>query len=320
MTDDIFLPTIDLSLIDRGKGAELGKALNHAFVHSGFCYLVNHGVPEPVIEDIHRQALAFFHLPLEEKLKASPREAVRGFNTIGRTKMQYAEAPDYKEYYQIGLELPPDDPAVLAGQAMRGPNQWPAGMPAFRAAFERYFDEIGRCGGRLLRGVAHALSAPEDFFAGKYDKPLQRTQAVFYPPHPADHEGELFGVAPHTDYGCITLLWQDEVGGLEVLDRKGRWVSAPPIPGTLVINIGDLLQRWSNDRYFSNQHRVTNRSGRERLSIATFYDPDYSALVDPRELNLPAGVASRHQPVSAGDYIMGRINASQRHNGPGPAA
>jgi isopenicillin N synthase-like dioxygenase len=137
---------------------------------------------------------------------------------------------------------------------------------------------------------------------------------VFYPPHPERHEGELFGVAPHTDYGCITLLWQDEVGGLEVMTRAGAWVSATPIPGTLVVNIGDLLQRWSNERYFSNQHRVTNRSGRERLSIATFYDPDFTSMVDPRDLGLPSGEVPRHMPVSAGDYIMGRINASQKHH------
>ena len=314
MVSASFVPIIDMQLLESGRGAQLAEALRNAFVTSGFCYIRNHGMPDEVIRDAHAKAVAFFHLPLSEKLKSKPKESVRGFNAIGRTKMQYAEEPDYKEYYQIGLELPHDDPAVLAGQPMRGPNQWPDGVPGFREAFELYYDEIGRCGQRLLRGVALSLGVAEDFFVGKYDKPLQRTQAIYYPPHPARHEGELFGVAPHTDYGCITILWQDEVGGLEVLDRQGRWVSAPPVPGTLVINIGDLLQRWSNDRYLSNQHRVSNRSGRERLSIATFYDPDYVAMVDPRDLNLPAGVPVRHAPVSAGDYIMGRINASQTHN------
>lgn len=305
-----FIPIIDLA-----DGREqVGRALRDAFTTSGFCYVANHGVPEAVIADMREKALDFFHRPLEEKLRAKPKEAVRGFNAIGRTKMQYAEAPDYKEYYQIGLELPRDDPAVLAGQPLRGPNQWPEGIPGFREAFTRYFDEIALCGQTLLSAVAVSLGIAPDFFVGKYDKPLQRTQAVFYPPHPKQHEGELFGVAPHTDYGCITLLWQDEVGGLEVMTRSGEWVAAPPVPGTLVINIGDLLQRWSNERYFSNRHRVTNRSGRERLSIATFYDPDYTALVDPAELGLPPGETPRHPPVAAGDYIMGRINASQKHN------
>jgi isopenicillin N synthase-like dioxygenase len=313
MNRQYLIPIIDLAPVRAGNVGAVSQALYEAFVGSGFCYIENHGVPDAVIEDVRDRALAFFHLPLEEKLKSKPQESVRGFNAIGKTKMRGAQAPDYKEYFQIGLELPRDDPAVLAGQPLRGPNQWPEAVPGFREAFSRYFEQIAVCGQTLLTAVAASLGAPTDFFVGKYDKPLQRTQAVFYPPHPEAHEGELFGVAPHTDYGCVTLLWQDEVGGLEVLHRSGDWISAPPIPRTLVINIGDLLHRWSNDRYLSSQHRVTNRSGRERLSIATFYDPDFTAMVDPAELGLPPGTPARHPPVTAGDYIMGRINASQKH-------
>jgi isopenicillin N synthase-like dioxygenase len=316
VTDDVFIPIIDLAPVRAGDLSQVAQALHDAFVGSGFCYIKNHGVPAAVIAEARAKALAFFHLPIEEKLKAKPKESVRGFNAMGKTKMQYAEAPDYKEYYQIGLELPRDDPAVLAGQPLRGPNQWPDDVPGFREAFTRYFDEIAICGQVLLSAVAVSLGVAPDFFVGKYDKPLQRTQAVYYPPHPGSHEGELFGVAPHTDYGCVTLLWQDEVGGLEVLNTAGQWVNAIPVPDTLVINIGDLLHRWSNNRYISSQHRVTNRSGRERLSIATFYDPDFTAMVDPSDLGLAEGETAHYPPVSAGDYIMGRINASQKHATP----
>jgi isopenicillin N synthase-like dioxygenase len=308
---DAFMPVVDLGLVKQGRIEEVGHALRDAFVGSGFCYVRNHGVPEGVISAARESALEFFRLPLEEKLKAKPKQSIRGFNAIGRTTMQYAEAPDYKEFFQIGLDLSADDPDVVAGQPLRGPNQWPEGRPQFRDAFSTYFDEIASCGQTLLSAVAVSLGISPTFFEDKYRKPLQRTQAVYYPPHPTDHSGELYGVAPHTDYGCVTLLWQDDVGGLEVLHRSGEWVSATPIPGTLVINIGDLLHRWSNDRYLSSPHRVTNRSGRERLSIATFYDPDFTAVVDPRDLEIPSGDVSRHVPVSAGDYIMGRINASQ---------
>lgn len=314
MSDKNFIPIVDLSLVATAGGGAIAEVMREAFVGSGFCYVRNHGVPQSVIDLAREKALEFFHLPLEEKMKSKPIDSVRGFNAIGKTKMRGAEAPDYKEYYQIGLELPRDDPAVLAGQPLRGPNQWPDAVAGFRQAFEQYFEEIARCGQTLLRGVAASLGVADDFFVGKYHKPLQRTQAVYYPPHPQNHASELFGVAPHTDYGCVTLLWQDDVGGLEVMDRSGAWMSAPPIPGTLVINVGDLLHRWSNDRYFSNNHRVTNRSGRERLSIATFYDPDYTATVDPRDLHLPVGGTPRYPQVSAGDYIIGRINASQKHS------
>jgi isopenicillin N synthase-like dioxygenase len=142
---------------------------------------------------------------------------------------------------------------------------------------------------------------------------MQRTQAVFYPPQPADLGAEQFGVAPHTDYGCITLLWQDQTGGLEVQRKDGQWIDAVPVDGTFVINVGDLLARWSNDRFASTPHRVVNRSGRKRLSIATFYDPTYTAAVDPRDLNLGAGEEPHYPPVDAGDYIVGRINDSFKY-------
>lgn len=309
-----YIPTIDVAAERAGAKAGLAAMaaeVAEAFAGSGFCYIANHGIPDAVIDEAASAALEFFHRPLDEKLKSKPKESVRGFNAIGRTQMYGAKNPDYKEYFQIGLELLRDDPAVLAGQPLRGPNQWPQDLPRFQTALTRYFAEVGACGQRFLRAVALSLGAPETFFADKYDKPLQRTQCVYYPPHPTDSKEELFGVAPHTDYGCITLLWQDDVGGLEVQDRSGAWVDAPPIPGTLVVNIGDLLARWSNDRYRSTRHRVTNRSGRERLSIATFYDPDYTAPVDPRDLGLVEAETALYPRVSAGDYIMGRINASQ---------
>lgn len=313
MPGQAYIPVIDLEPARKGDAQSVGRQIHEAFTGSGFCYVRNHGIAQTVIDEARRQALDFFHLPLEEKLKSKPKEAVRGFNAIGRTKMKGALAPDYKEYFQIGLELPRDDPAVLAGQKLRGPNQWPAAVPGFRPAMMDYFDEVARCGQLLLRAVAASLGAAEDFFVGKYEKPLQRTQAIYYPPHPKVDAGELYGVAPHTDYGCITLLWQDDVGGLEVLDRSGCWVQAVPVPDTLVINIGDLLRRWSNDRYISNQHRVRNLSGRERLSIATFYDPDHLAIVDPGDLGLSANQPRLHEPISAGDYIIGRIEESQAH-------
>ena len=320
-----YIPVIDIDGLrsrDPRRTRQVAEQVGRAFALSGFCYIRNHGIDDRVIADAARAAMAFFRQPLEEKLKAAPKESVRGFNAIGRTKMAGAVNPDHKEYFQIGLELPRDDPAVLAGQPLRGPNQWPEGDPEFRRALTRYFDAIAACGQDFLRAVALSLGAGADFFADKYDKPLQRTQCVDYPPHPpeslGDSLGELFGVAPHTDYGCVTLLWQDDVGGLEVQDRSGAWIAAAPVPGALVVNIGDLLAQWSNDRYRSTLHRVTNRSGRERLSIATFYDPDYTAPVDAAALDPAArapgaGRTSAYPPTTAGAYIMGRINASQAH-------
>ena len=307
------IPVIPFDGVRQGDAAALGRAadaIRAACLDSGFFYLSGHGVPEAVIEAARAEALAFFRQPAEVKRLAKVNMRHRGFNALGDALMYEARKPDYKEFFSMGLDLPEDDPDVLAGEKLRGPNNWPAGMPAFRAAMEAYFDAVGACGADLMRAVAVSLGVAPDFFAGKYRKRLQRTQAVYYPPQPEDAGDDQFGVAPHTDFGCITLLWQDGSGGLEVLERSSRqWMPAPPIPGTLVINVADLLARWTNDRYASTPHRVINRSGHERLSIATFYDPDYKALVDPADFGTPREEC-RYEPILAGEHIVGRIERS----------
>ncbi len=307
------LPIIDLSgplAGDAAATAEVARQINAACLTHGFFYVRNHGVPEPVIARTVEQAQLFFRQPIEEKRKAKVNMRHRGFNALGDALMYGADKPDYKEFFSIGLELPEDDPDVVAGQALRGPNNWPPGKPEFRDALSTYYEALGACGAMLLRCVAVSLGVAPDFFVDKYQKRLQRTQIIYYPPQPPTAGDDQFGLAAHTDFGCITLLWQDDNGGLEVHDRAANaWIPAPPIPGTLVINVGDLLGRWTNDRYASTPHRVLNKSGRERFSIATFYDPDYTANVDPRMLGV-SDAESHSEPVSAGDHILGRIQRS----------
>jgi isopenicillin N synthase-like dioxygenase len=307
------IPVIPFEGVRQGDAAALraaADAIRAACLDSGFFYLSGHGVSDAIIEAVRTQAMLFFRQPIEAKRLAAVNARHRGFNALGDALMYEARKPDHKEFFSIGLDLPEDDPDVLAGEKLRGPNNWPPGMPAFRAAMEAYYAALGACGADLMRAVAVSLGVDAAFFADKYRKRLQRTQVVYYPPQPVDATEDQFGVAPHTDFGCITLLWQDETGGLEVLERGSRsWIPAPPIPGTLVVNVADLLARWTNDRYASTPHRVINRSGRERMSIATFYDPDYKALVDPRALGTPEAEC-RYEPVLAGDHIVGRIERS----------
>ena len=214
---------------------------------------------------------------------------------------------DLKESGIWGIDIAADDPDYVAGNRMHGANRWPAELPLMRAAFNRYFDAANACGRMLLRGFAASLDAPPDTFVRSFTKPVTRCSAVFYPPQSPDASEDQFGVAPHTDYGVITVLYQDPIGGLEVRTRSGDWVVAHPIPGTLVINVGDLLARWTNDRFQSTPHRVVNRSGRERLSIAAFVDPDYDTLIDPV---VRSGDAARYAPITCGEYILGRFDQS----------
>ena len=307
------LPIIDFAAVRAHDtaGTQLAAAsIRDACLSDGFFYITNHGVPDSVIEAVHTQGQRFFRQPSDVKRQAAVNARHRGFNALGDAHMYEARKPDYKEFFSMGLDLPEDDPDVLAGEKLRGPNNWPPGMPAFRAALEAYYAAMLACGADLMRAVAVSLELDADFFAARYRKPLQRTQIVYYPPQPPDLGEDQFGVAPHSDFGCITLLWQDSNGGLEVLERSTQhWIPASPIPGTLVINVADLLARWTNDRYASTPHRVVNRSGRERLSIATFHDPDYQAMVDPRDLGTP-DAACRYEPILAGEHIVGRIERS----------
>jgi len=307
------IPVVDLAHVRARDPAGLkvaAAAIRAACTGTGFFYVSNHGVPQTVLDAVIQAAREFFAHPAEVKRRAAVNHRHRGFNALGDATMYQASKPDYKEFFSIGLELPEDDPSVLAGEPLRGPNNWPDFMPSLRPALYGYYEAIGECGADLLCAVALSLGIQEDFFASRYGKRMQRTQMVYYPPQPPQSDEDQFGVAPHTDYGCITLLWQDDVGGLQVKEISGdRWIDAPPIPGTLVVNVGDLLARWSNDRFRSTLHRVINRSGRERYSIATFYDPTYDAVVDPRDLG-GDGSEARYPPIAAGDYILGRINDS----------
>jgi len=310
------IPLIDMRGVrerDQSSLERAGEAIRRACVDIGFFYIINHGLSQAVIDRAMQASREFFALPLERKSQVAVNHRHRGFHRIGGALMYQATRPDEKEFFSLGLDLPEDDPCVLAGEALRGPNQWPDFMPEFKHAMDAYFAEIGRCGADLLRAVAVSLGNDPDFFSDKYVKPLQRTQSIHYPVQPKNRPDDQFGVAPHTDYGCITLLYQDPVGGLQVQElQSGGWIDAPFIKGSLVVNVADLLARWSNDRFRSTKHRVINTSGRERYSIATFYDPDYKAMVDPVDLRVSREQAA-YPPVLAGDYILGRIDASMKY-------
>lgn len=310
------LPLIDMSGVRQGDLASIqraGDSIRRACSEIGFFYIINHGVSQAVIDRAMAAAKVFFAFPAEVKRQVAVNKRHRGWHALGGALMYQATKPDFKEFFSIGLELPEDDPSVQAGEALRGPNQWPAFMPELESALADYYAEIGKTGADLLVAVATGLGIDSDFFSGKYLKPLQRTQMVYYPPHPPVAEADQFGVAPHTDYGCITLLHQDDSGGLQVRELgSNSWIDATPVPGSLVVNVGDLLAHWSNNRFRSTLHRVINQSGHERYSIATFFDPTYSAVVDPCDLGVDS-TDSLYPPVAAGDYILKRIDDSMAY-------
>jgi isopenicillin N synthase-like dioxygenase len=307
MTRADTLPVIDMAGVSRRDPEAMATAarqIREACTQTGFFYVKNHGLPEAVVQRTLEAAAAFFALPAPVKQRSNAVNH-RGYIGMGDALMKGATHSDLKESYVIGLELLADDPDVVAGEGLRGPNVWPQDMPEFQRSFSAYYQAIAVCGADLLRVFALSLGQSADFFVDKYTKPLQRMNVIHYPPQPGQSVAGQFGGAAHTDYGCVTLLWQDANGGLEIETRDGAWIAAPPIPGTLVINVGDLLQHWSSSLYVSNMHRVVNRSGRDRYSIATFFDPNYRAEVDPGRFG-----NAQTAPILAGDYILGRIRDS----------
>ena len=303
------IPVIDMAALYEGHadGARrVARELRHAAETIGFFYVRNHGVPQELIARTDAVARQFFRLPLPEKQKIRVAPWHRGYIKVGEAKMAGSAKVDLKESFIFGAEVGPQ-PAAGAEHKMRGPNQWPDALPDMRATLNEYFTTANECGRVLFRGFAASFGLDLDHFTQHFDRPVTRGALVFYPPQPPDLPTDQFGVAPHTDYGCLTLVCQDPIGGLEVQDRHGDWVIAHPIEGALVINVGDLMARWTNGRFKSTPHRVVNRSGRERLSIAAFIDPNYETPVEPICAD---GATPLYAPVACGDYIVSRYDAS----------
>ena len=216
---------------------------------------------------------------------------------------------DAKEAFNIGRELAPDDPDLLAGVPFHGPNQWPASTRFQGTMLDYFAAQLALCR-RLHQAFAIDLGLDPDFFAPAIDRPLAVLRLLHYPPHPGQFDGTQYGAGPHTDYGNVTTLAQDDAGGLEVRERDGTWIDATPIPGTLVCNIGDCLMRWSNDTYVSTPHRVVNRSGRKRYSVVFFCDPNADARVECLPTCVAADRPTRYPPITGAAYLQERLDAT----------
>ncbi len=304
------IPVIDLAgLVGNEDRAllDVADALTRAAEGTGFFYVRNHGIDQATIDAMFATAHAFFALPLDEKQAVAVNERHRGFIRIGEAKMYATAKVDLKESFVWGLDVEADDPDFLAGNKMIGPNRWPAALPGMRPQLVAYIDACNTLGIRLLRAFAVSLGIERDYFVHRYDRPISRGSLIYYPPQQPDMGDDQFGVAPHTDYGCLTLLYQDDAGGLQVRGRDGDWIMAPPIPGTFVVNVGDLLARWTNDRFASTPHRVVNTSGRTRYSVALFVDPDHDTVIEPVVAD---GDSAHYPPVTCAEHILGRYNNS----------
>lgn len=274
----------------------------------GFFYVSNHGVDPGLVEAQFAWARRFFGLPVEEKLRLHMKQSrsFAGYEPLAGQTLDTDSPPDLKESYYCGAELPDDHPYVLAGIRGYGGNQWPALLPGFREQMLAYYAAVRALGDKLMALMALSLALPEDYFAAMYAQPSGNVRLIHYPPQPVDAAFNQIGAGAHTDWGGITLLAQDDIGGLEVQNAAGKWIAAPPIPGTFVINLGDLIQRWTNDLYRSNMHRVRNgnAAGRDRYSVPFFFSPDHHARIECLPTCHGAENPPRHPVCTAGEHLM----------------
>ena len=314
MPQDPSIPVIDVAPLRAGvpsgqaaAAAELGRACRDV----GFFYVTGHGIAPGCIAEVFAEAKRFFAAPfsIKDPVRYTGTAGNRGHVPLGGETLDPAMLPDLKECFNIGLDLSDDDPDLLAGKPFRHRNPWPA-LPGFRETMLDYFRQVHDLGRALHRAFALDLGLDPLFFEDKLDRPMAVLRLLHYPGTMTPTAGQL-GAGEHTDYGNLTLLAVDEVGGLVVRTRAGAWVDAPVIPGALVCNIGDCLMRWTNDVYVSTPHRVVSPRSEHRYSAAFFLDPNPDAVVGCLPTCL-GGNGAKYPPILASDYLRSRLEPTYR--------
>lgn len=295
-------PVLDAAALARGEDID---ALRDACTGTGFFYIVNHGVAPALIEAALDQTHALFALPIEQRMAVSltKSKANRGYEPMQFQTLEAGTPPDLKEGFYIGNELPDEHPRVLAGAFNHGPNQWPASLQAFRPAMDAVFAALSTAAVALMDPMARSLGLAPGYFDEFCTDPMALLRLLHYPQQPANPQPGEKGCGAHSDWGCLTLLYQDPAGGLQV--RIGEaWVDAPPIPGTFVVNIGDMFQRWTNGRYRSTLHRVINKSGRDRYSMPFFFEGNPLHPVEVLPSCVAAGEVPRYAPTTVEKHLI----------------
>lgn len=305
------LPIIDIAPLyadDASAWPAVAEAIDRACRDWGFFYIVGHPISAERIDDLLSAAKTFFALPTEEKLRIDITQTAhhRGYGAIATEQLDPSKPSDLKETFDMGFHMPADHPEVLAGKPLRGPNRHPD-MPGWAALMEQHYEDMQDLARTLLRAMSMALDIEHDFFDARFHEPISVLRMIHYPPRHTASSADQQGAGAHTDYGCITLLYQDDAGGLQVRARDGQWIDAPPIAGSFVVNIGDMMARWSNDRYTSTPHRVISPLGVDRYSMPFFAEPHPDTLIDCLPNCSSADDPAKYSPVTSAQYLLSRF-------------
>ena len=305
------LPIIDIGPLygdepDAWQG--VAEQTDRACRQWGFFYIKGHPISPARIAEVLGNAQRFFALPVEEKLKIDITQTRhhRGYGAVATEQLDPTKPSDLKETFDMGLHLPADHPEVLVEKPLRGPNRHPD-LSGWQALMEQHYRDMQALAQTLLRAMTLALGIERDFFDTRFNEPVSVLRLIHSPPRDTASCAEQQGAGAHTDYGCITLLYQDAAGGLQVRNVNGQWIDAPPIDGTFVVNLGDMMARWSNDRYLSTPHRVISPLGVDRYSMPFFAEPHPDTLIQC----LPGCQDDTHPPkyptTTCAEFLLSRF-------------
>lgn len=319
---DNAIPVIDLAPLATGGDAAwraAAAAIDKACREIGFFTILGHGVDEDLIAAVRAQAVEFFALPRDDKMKVErpPQKISRGYFSLGDRSLSYslgiAAPPDLQEAFAFGPELV-DQTARQASEqaaAMLWPNLWPAQPAEFKRIMVEYYRSVSDLGARMMRLMAQALGLEQDFFADKFDNEASVARLIRYPALSAPPLAGQLRAGPHTDYGTLTFVRGDDTpGGLQVRQRDGSWIDVHPAPGSFVCNIGDLMMRWSNDRWVSTLHRVAVPDPvavpSDRISLVFFNTPNPDAVISC----IAAPAAEKYPPITCAEHYLGKLMKS----------
>lgn len=324
------IPVIDFAPLFAGEPAALDRLapeIRHACENVGFFYAAGHGVAGMLIDRAFAASRRFHALPLDEKLRLRLNENNIGYlpmnaSVQGASTVHKATRPNQNESFFVSHDRGADHPDVIAGVPLRGRNQWPdaaiPGMAEMRRDMMAYFRALGAMCDHMLPAFAVALDMPPGFFAPFFaDEAHANARFLHYPPQDAD-EDNLFGQAPHTDNSFMTALARTDVPGLAVRlppngPMGGEWFPPPIIPGTFLINLGNMMRRWSNDRFLSTPHGVLNDSGADRYSIAYFHSPNPDSVIECLPSCVSADNPPRYEPAVYRDLVLEFYRANYFH-------
>ena len=323
------IPTIDIAPYLEGSEKErrqVADEINRICEEIGFFFIKGHGIQQTLIDRTYHKAAEFFRLPVKDKLSIripSP-EIARGYTPfLGETLsagLGNAAPADLKEMIDIGPVDVPDEPVHQAPAAYPhfAPNLWPERPAALRPTWQAYWRRLNRLSDRLMQCFALALDLPEEFFAEKLDRNISMFRVLNYPDQPTDPLPGQLRAGEHTDYGTLTILKSENApGGLQVKNRRGAWVDVVAPQDSFVVNIGDLMMIWTNDRFVSTPHRVVNpprdaRLGTRRQSMPFFHQPNYDALIDTLPSCYGPKRPKKYEPMTYKDHWLGKWNATRK--------